>query len=131
MNQFAQMETMLLSFLGPRQETTKKGFCSKLASEVEALEERDFKMFRNKALKLLSRITSRAEEGHQPQKPIISRRECKCHFHICATDVSVATATSISCKGINLAYSRNSDASKPGRAKWHPEDSSIPEGCHG
>ena len=34
MDQFAQMKTMLTSFLGPRQETTKTTFCKSLVSEV-------------------------------------------------------------------------------------------------
>ena len=55
MDQFAQMKTML-SFLGPRQETTRTAFCNYLASGVEALEDKDFQTFRNEAVKLLSSI---------------------------------------------------------------------------
>ena len=62
MDQFAQMKTMLSSFLRPRKETTRTAFCNYLASEVEALEDRDFQTFRNEAVKLLSDIQSRAEE---------------------------------------------------------------------
>ena len=40
MDQFTQMGTMLSSFLGPKQET-RAAFCSYLAPEVEALEEKD------------------------------------------------------------------------------------------
>ena len=42
MNQFEQMKTMLSSFLGSRQETTRTAFCNYVASEVEALEDKDF-----------------------------------------------------------------------------------------
>ena len=63
MDQFAQMETMLSSFLRPRQKTTRTAFCNYLAREVEALEERGFQTFRNEAVKLLSGIQSRAEKG--------------------------------------------------------------------
>ena len=48
MDQFAQMKIMLSSFLGPSLETTRTAFCNYLASEVEALEDRDFQTFRNK-----------------------------------------------------------------------------------
>ena len=47
MDQFAQMKTMLSSFLGLRQESTRIAFCNYLTSEVEVLEERDFQTFRN------------------------------------------------------------------------------------
>ena len=68
MDQFAQMKTMLSSFLGPRQETTRTAFY--LASEVEALEDRDFQTFRNEAVKFLRGIQSRADERTcQPQQP--------------------------------------------------------------
>ena len=43
MDQFAQMKTMLSSFLGPRLEATRTALCNYLTSEVEALEESDFK----------------------------------------------------------------------------------------
>ena len=71
MDQFTQMRTMLSSFLGQKQETTTRTvFCNYLASEVQGLEEKDFQIFRNKAVKLLSNIQSRADEcGHQPQQP--------------------------------------------------------------
>ena len=70
MDQFAEMKTMLSTFLGPRQETRRTAFCSYLASEVEALGDRDFQTFRNEAMKLLSGIQSRADErSHQPKQP--------------------------------------------------------------
>ena len=71
MDQFTQMRTMLSSFIGQKQETTTPtAFCNYLASEVEELEEKDFHIFRNKAVKPLSNIQSRAEErGCQPQQP--------------------------------------------------------------
>ena len=47
MDQFAQIKTMLTSFPGPRQKTTRTAFCNYLASEVENLEERKFETFRN------------------------------------------------------------------------------------
>ena len=55
---FAQMKTMLSSFLKPRQETTRTTY-NYLAFEVEALEDRDFQTFRNEAVKLLRGIHSR------------------------------------------------------------------------
>ena len=70
MDQFAQMRTMLLSFFGPIQETTETAFCNYLASEMEGLDDKVFQTFRNKAVKLLSSIRSRAvERSHQPQQP--------------------------------------------------------------
>ena len=43
-------------------------------NRVEALEERDFQTFRNKAEKILSGTQSRAKEKtHQPQQPTLSR----------------------------------------------------------
>ena len=78
MDQFTQirtMVTMLSSFLGQKQETTTcAAFCNYLSSEVEGLEEKDFQTFKNKAVKLLSNIQSRAEEcGRQPQQQTLSR----------------------------------------------------------
>ena len=71
MDQFAQMRTMLSSFLGQKQETTRTAFCNNLVLEVEGLEDKDFQTFRNEAVnfKLLSSILSRTEErGRQPQQ---------------------------------------------------------------
>ena len=65
MDQFAQMQTMLSSYLWQRQETTRTAFCNSLTSTVEALEERDFQTFRTEALKLLSSIQSRPNEKSQ------------------------------------------------------------------
>ena len=42
MDHFAQMKTMLSSVLWARQEIIRTAFCNSLASEVEALEDRDF-----------------------------------------------------------------------------------------
>ena len=68
---------MLSSFLRPKQETKRTAFCNYLASEVEALEDKNFQTFRNAAIKLLSSIQSKAEKrSHQPQQPqqqILSR----------------------------------------------------------
>ena len=73
-DQFAQMKTLLTSFLGPRQEATGTAFCNYLASEVENLEERDFQTFINEAVKDLSGAESRTKERiHQPQQPTLSR----------------------------------------------------------
>ena len=70
MDQFAQIKTMLSSFLGPRQEITKNSLLQLyLASEVEALEDRDFQKCRNEAVKLLSGIQSRKEE-RSPQSQL-------------------------------------------------------------
>ena len=69
MDQFTQMRSMLSSFLG--QETTMRtAFCNYLASEVEGLVKKDFQTFKNEAVKFLSNIQSKAEEGGcQPQQP--------------------------------------------------------------
>ena len=86
MNQFAQMKTMLTSFLAPRQETTKRAFCNYLASDVENLEKRDFQTFQNEALKLLSRIQSRAEERtRQPQQPTLPGNSSATSTHVPTT----------------------------------------------
>ena len=67
-------KTMLSSFLTPRQETTRTVFCNYMASEVEALEDKDFQTFRKEAVKLLSSIQSRTEErSFQPQQPTLSK----------------------------------------------------------
>ena len=48
------MKTMLMSFVGPRQETTGTAFSNYLTFEVENFEERFFQTLRNEAAKLLS-----------------------------------------------------------------------------
>ena len=118
MDQFAQMKTMLTSFLSLRQETTRIAFCNYLASEVEYLKERDFQTFRNKAVNLSSGIQSRAEaRTHQPS-----------NLHFLGAPVqlphmlSAATAISSHCQGIHLDYSSNTDACKP----FHPTSSAKP-----
>ena len=74
MNQFAEMKTILSSFLGPRHEATRTAFCNYPASEVEALEEKDFETFRNEAVKHLRGIQSKTGElTRQPQQPTTSR----------------------------------------------------------
>ena len=103
MDWFALMKMMLSSFLGPRQETTGTAFCNYLASEVAALEDKDFLTFKNEAVKLLHSIQSRAE-GRS----------------FCATNIS----TNSSCQRTHLNHPRHSDASKPG----HPTSSSKPSG---
>ena len=62
MDKFAQMKTMLSSFLRLTQETPRTAFRNYLASAVDALADRDFITFRNEAVKLPSGIQSRAEE---------------------------------------------------------------------
>ena len=42
-------------------QTTRTAFCNYLATEVEALEDRDFQAVRNQAVKLLCSIQSREE----------------------------------------------------------------------
>ena len=54
MDQFAQMKTMLSSFLGPRQETTRTALYNYLASEFQTLEERDIQTSRNETQKHFS-----------------------------------------------------------------------------
>ena len=69
-DQFTQMRTMLSSFLGQKQETTTcTAFCNYLASDMEGFVEKDFHTLRNKAVKLLSSIQSRAEEAKQVVSP--------------------------------------------------------------
>ena len=95
MDQFAQMKIMLSSFLGPRQEAARTAFCNYLASEVVALEDRDFQTFRNEAVKLLSGIQSRADDrSHQPQQTLQQTLSISSSTtsNICATDISTATA---------------------------------------
>ena len=65
MDQFAQMKTILIYFLGPRQEATRTAFCNYLASEVENLEKRDFQTLINELVKLLSGIQSRVEKRNR------------------------------------------------------------------
>ena len=68
-------KTMLSSFIGPRQETTRTEFCNYLASQVEALEDIDFQTFRNESVKLLA---SRA--GHR--KGVVSTsNHSNLHFY--------------------------------------------------
>ena len=70
MDQFVQMKTMLSSFLPPRQET-RTAFCTYMASQVEALEDREFQTFGNKAVK--SRTDERSYQPQQPQQQTLSR----------------------------------------------------------
>ena len=56
------MRTILSSFLGQKQATTRTTFCNYLALEVEELEEKDFHTFRTETVKLLSSMQSREEE---------------------------------------------------------------------
>ena len=54
MDHFTQMRTMLSSFLRQKQDTTiYTAFCNYLVPEVERLEEKDFRTFRNAAVKPL------------------------------------------------------------------------------
>ena len=114
---------MLSSFLGQKQKTTQTAFCNYLASEVEGLEEKDFQTFRNKAVK-------QPKQGRRmrPSVPATTATDTfmklKCNFNISATDISTATTTSTSCKGIHLNHPRDSDAYKPG----HPTRSAEPSG---
>ena len=111
-NQFAQMKTILTSFLSPRQESTRRAFFNYLASELENFEERKFQTFRNEAVKLLSGIQSRAEE--RTVNPI--------NIHLLVAPVPLlhlwhllfSSSCSLS-QGIHLDYFRNPDASKSGQ----------------
>ena len=109
-------------FLGSRQETFRTDFCNHQTSEVEALEERDFQMFRNEAVKLLSGIYSRAEETVSPSNLHFVGAPMPlppmCHR------LSAATATKTRCQEIHLDCSRNPDTSKPG----YPTSSAEPSG---
>ena len=82
-DQFAKIKTMLSSFLGPRQETTRTAFCNYLESEVKALEERDFQTFRNEAVK---RDPEQAEERTcQLQQPTLSRSSSATSIYVSQT----------------------------------------------
>ena len=72
MDQLAQMKTTRSCFR-PRQEIIRKAFYNYLVSEIEALEDRDFQIFRTEAVKLISGIQSRTDErSHQPHQPSLS-----------------------------------------------------------
>ena len=125
--------TMLTYFLGPRQETTRTAVCNYLASEVENLEEGDFQIFRNKAVKLLSGTQSKAgEKNRHPQQPTLYRISST--ISTFATKLSTATtATSNRCQVLHFNYSRNQipacQVVQP--AQWSQvvtEDSHRPEG---
>ena len=84
--QVMKQKTVLSSFLGRRQESTRTAFCNYLASEDEVLEDRDFQTFRNVAMKLLSGSQSRAEERtcqpQQPQQPTLSRMSSATYTYV-------------------------------------------------
>ena len=84
MDQFAQMKTMLSSFLGPRQGTKRTAFCNYLVSKVEAFEEREFQMFINKAKKLLRpgqrKTTVSPSNLHFLGDPVQLQHMCKSRF---------------------------------------------------
>ena len=136
MDQFAQMKTMLSSFVGPGQETTRTAFCIYLASEVEALENRDFQTSRNKAVKLLSSIQSKADERrHQPQQPqeqtvlgaqVQLQHLCHRHFNSNINHHQLPGDTSYLSQRLRCQQERSSNPLS--RAKWQPKDSSNPEG---
>ena len=65
LDQSQQMRSMISTFLGARQDPTpspRQSFCNYLHFEIEHLEERDFLIFRNETVKLLSEIQYKAEE---------------------------------------------------------------------
>ena len=62
---------MISTFLGAHQDPTpspQQSFCNYLHSEIEHLEERDFLIFRNETVKLLSEIQFKATERRQVTK---------------------------------------------------------------
>ena len=129
MDHFAQMKTMLSSFLGPRQETTRTAFCNYLASEVEALEERDFQIFRNEAVKLLSGIQCRPEERtHQPQQPSLFRSFSATSTYVPLTFQQLQQPAPAGQEYILTIPETQMPASlvKFSRAKWHLEGSQLP-----
>ena len=81
MDHFAQMETMLTTFLSPRQETTRTVFCNYLTSELENLEERDFQKRGCQSQQLTLFRSSRTTSAYvllsywQPQQPADAARE--------------------------------------------------------
>ena len=63
MDQFAQMITMLSSFLWPKQESARTAFCNYLTLEVEALEDEDFQTYRNEAVNFLAASKARQRKA--------------------------------------------------------------------
>ena len=93
------------SLLQTKQETTSTAFCKRGCESLKWNPEQG--------------------RGKGPLAPATSPLwELQCHFHVCATDFSAATATSTSLQGICLAYSQTLDASKPD----HPTSSADPSG---
>ena len=70
LGQFSQTMTMLISFGGPSQESTRTAFCKYLATGVENLDERDFQTFSQETIKLLRGTHGNA---HQPRPSLFSR----------------------------------------------------------
>ena len=65
LDQFQQMRSIISTFLGAHQDPTpslRQSFCNYLHSKIENLEERDFLIFRNDTVKLLSEIQYKTEE---------------------------------------------------------------------
>ena len=124
-DQFTEMKTILSSFIRPRQETTRTAFCNFLASEVEALEKRDFQTFRNKAVKLWVRVRAGQRKG--PVSP------SNLHFlgapvplpHMCHRLFNSQT-NQHQLPGNTSWLFKDSDASKPG----HPTSSAERGGTH-
>ena len=115
MNQLAQMKTMLSSFLGPRQETTRTAFCNYLASEVEALEDKDVQTFRNETVKLLSSIQSRADERNcDPSTSAQMQFQYLCHRHFHSHSIQ-------HCQGIHLNHPRDSVDNQQLTAHFHTD----------
>ena len=123
MDQFTQMRNMLLLFLGQKQETSYTAFCNNLALEVEGLDEKDFQTFKNEAVSFLAAF--KAEQKNMVISPTAtdSFTKLKCNFNICASDISLATAASSSCKGLHLNHPRDSEACKSDHATHSAEPS--------
>ena len=65
LDQFQQMRSMIYTFLGAHQDPTpspRQSSCNYFHSKIEHLEDRDFLIFRNETVKLLSEIQYKAEE---------------------------------------------------------------------
>ena len=133
MDQFGQMKTMLSSFFGPRQETTRIVFCNYLASELEALEDRDFQTFKDKTETFKQHPEQgrgRSHQHQQPQQPKHSRIYSAISTYMPQTfqqpqqPAPAATEYILTPRDSDQARSSNQLC----RAKWEPKDSSNPEG---
>ena len=105
MDHFAQMITMVSSFLWPKQETTRTAFCNYLASEVEALKDKDFQTLRNEAVNFLT--ASKMSRGNMPSAPATTATDTftklKCNFNICHTQPPATSPQTTTVESKNIS----------------------------